>query len=209
VGRSNNRVDLTRYQVSAALNRSFLLWQGTALPPTPTEGLRYTPNPVTPNLALFTGLRGVASAYSNGETQTNLTASIGIAGQLGRFSRPFLDSTSFYLFYSYTALEGESPFLFDRVADTQTISAGITQQIYGPFRFGIQTAYSLNRDREIDTIYTLEYSRRTYAISLSYSPIRESAAINFRISDFNWSGDPGQFSGLGATTVEGGVRTRN
>lgn len=205
--RDNNRIDLTRYQAAATLSRPFLLWYAPPLPATPTEGLRYTPNPIVPYVALVPSVQGVVSAYSSGDTQTSLTGSISLSGQLGHFSRPFFDYTGFNVSYSQTALSGESPFLFDRVADQQVLSLGITQQIYGPFRFGVQTSYNLEDGDNIDTVYTLEYSRRSYSLSVNFSPIREAASLSFRINDFNWSGDPGPFSGLNQNTnVINGVR---
>ena len=203
---ANNRANLTRYQVSAALSRGIYLWTGKALPPTATEGLRYTPNPILPYVALFTGVRGVYTAYSSGDTQNSLEGTIALSGQFGHFSKDFLDYTAFRLSYSNTALDGSSPFLFDRFADEQTASLGFTQQIFGPITFGIQTSLNLGTSRTIDTVYTLEYSRRTYTIDLSYSPVRRSAALTLRVSDFNWLGDPGRFSGLGANSVRGGVQ---
>ncbi|WP_088894235.1 DUF3769 domain-containing protein [Leptolyngbya ohadii] len=205
-----NRVDLTRYQISATLARPILLWAGTPLPPTPTEGLRYTPNPVVPYVALVPSVRGVYSGYSSNDTQASLTGSIALAGQFGHFSRPFLDYTAFNVSYSRTALDGQSPFLFDRVADEQVLSAGITQQIYGPIRFGVQASYNLDTGDNIDTVYTLEYSRRTYSLTAAYSPRREAASLVFRLFDFNWSGDPGPFSGVDpGDNVIDGVRQRN
>lgn len=209
VSRENDRVDLTRYQASASISRPFLLWQGTALPSTPTEGLRYSPIPITPYLVIAPGLTGVFSGYSSSDTQSSLTGSIGLFGQFGHFSRPVFDYTAFNISYSNRLLNGQSPFLFDRIVDEQVLSAGITQQIYGPFRVGIQTALNLDTGRQIDTTYSLEYKRRAYSVSFSFSPVREAAAVSLQISDFNWTGDPGRFSGLGADTVEGGVRTRN
>ena len=209
VSRENNRVDLTRYQASTSLSRPFTLWQGTALPPTPTEGLRYSPVPITPYLAIAPGITGVFSGYSDNETQASLTGSIGLYGQFGHFSRPTFDYTAFNISYSNRLLSGESPFLFDRIVDERILSVGITQQIYGPFRVGIQTALNLDTGREIDTTYSLEYKRRAYSLSFSFSPVREAGAVSLQISDFNWTGDPGRFSGLGADTVDGGVRTRN
>lgn len=192
----DRRVDLTRYQATVSLSRPILIWAGTPLPATPTEGLRYTPNPVVPYVAVTPSIRGVYSAYSNNETQASVNGSISLSGQFGHFSRPFLDYTAFNISYSRVALSGESPFLFDRVADVQVLSAGITQQIYGPVRFGVQTAYNLDNGDTIDTVFTLEYSRRTYSITAAYSPRREAASIVFRLFDFNWTGDPGPFSGL-------------
>jgi Protein of unknown function (DUF3769) len=209
ISRENDRVDLTRYQVSASINRPFILWQGTALPATQEEGLRFSPVPITPYLAIAPGITGVVSGYSSGDTQSSLTGSIGLYGQFGNFSKSFFDYTAFNLSYSNRLSEGRSPFLFDRIADEQVLGAGITQQVYGPFRVGIQTYFNLDTGRQIDTTYSLEYKRRAYSLAVSFSPIREAAAVSLQISDFNWTGDPGRFSGLGADTVEGGVRTRN
>jgi hypothetical protein len=191
--RTNNRISLGRVQASATLSKGFKLWQGKGLAATPTEGLRYTPTPVVPYLSLNTVLTGVGSAYSNGDTQESLSGTIGIVGQLGHFSKKFLDYTGFNLSYTQVARGNLSPFLFDRVADTSVLSGGITQQIYGPFRAGFQTAFNLNTRQEISTDYFVEYSRRTYSILLRYNPRLELGSISLRISDFNWGGNPGPF----------------
>ncbi|MFP5270500.1 DUF3769 domain-containing protein [Coleofasciculus sp.] len=203
--RNNNRIDLTRYQASASLSRSFTLWRGEALPLTPTEGLRYTPTPVVPFLALQGVATGVASAYSSGDTQESLSGTIGLVGQLGHFSRPYLDYTRFNLSYTQIARGNLSPFPFDRVADRIVLSAGITQQIYGPFLAGFQTSYNLDTGEEISTDLFLEYSRRTYSILLRYNPVQELGSISFRINDFNWTGNPGLFDGSAIRPVVQGV----
>jgi hypothetical protein len=203
--RSNNRISLGRFETSASLSKSWLLWQGQGLPATPTEGLRYTPSPVVPNLILGASVSGVASAYTNGDTQQSLSGTIGLSGQFGHFSRPYLDYTGFNISFSQVLQGGASPFLFDRIADTSVLSAGITQQIYGPFRLGIQTAISLNTGQEISTDYLLEYSRRTYNIQLRYNPVQQLGSISFRISDFNWSGNPGVFDNSETRPVIQGV----
>jgi hypothetical protein len=205
--RSNDRISLTRAQGSAALNWGTLLWSGTPLPATQNEGLKYSPNPVVPYLYFYTGLRGVFSNYSSGDNQASLTGTVGLIGQLGHFSRDFLDYTAFNLSYSQTALAGKSPFLFDRVADQQVLSVGVVQQLFGPLRIGFQSSINLDRSREIDTEYILEYSRRTYALTLRYNPVRQVGSIGLQINDFNWTSTPEPFSGSPETsTVEGGVR---
>jgi hypothetical protein len=172
--RPNNRISLARYQASASLNRSFLLWSQPPLPPTPDQGLRYTPNPVVPFLRLNLGLQGVVSAYGNGDTQGVLTGTVGISGQFGNFSRPFLDYTGISLSYSYNAVGGDTPFNFDRINDIQVLSVGLVQQIYGPFRLGIRSNIYLEsqtaRQNNTDTTFTLEYSRRTCLLYTSPSP---------------------------------------
>ncbi len=204
--RDNNRINLTRYQGAIAFNRTFRLWTGKPLPATQTEGLRYTPTPVVPYLALSTGITGVTSLYSNSDTQSNLIGAVGIVGQFGHMSRNFFDYTGFNITYVQLVGRGLSPFLFDRTVDTRILSLGIVQQVYGPFRVGFQTAINLDTNNQISTDYILEYSRRTYGIILRYNPILEIGSLNLRVSDFNWSGGTEPFEGADVTPVEGGIR---
>ncbi len=203
--RTNNRVNLNRYQGSASLSRSFLLWQDKGLPPTAEEGLRYTGVPVVPFLQLNAGVTGVITGYSSGDTQNSISGSIGLQGQIGHFSRPYLDYTGFNVSYSETVPSGSSPFLFDRLVDNKVLSAGINQQIYGPFRLGLQTAINLDNNKQISTDYLLEYSRRTYDIVLRYNPVVQIGSISFRLNGFNWMGNPEPFPGSEVRPVIQGV----
>ncbi len=203
--RDSDRINLTRYQAAAFIDKNFSLWRGQALPSTQDAGLRYTPLPVVPYLDLYTGISGVGSFYSNSDSQLSLEGSIGIRGQLGHFSRSWLDYTGFQLGYSQNIRGEESPFLFDRLVDRRTLSLGISQQIYGPIRAGIQTTLDLNDGEEISTDYLLEYSRRTYNLALRYNPVLEIGSLSFRISDFNWQGTPQPFREQGITPVIQGV----
>jgi hypothetical protein len=203
--RDNNLVTLMRYQGAASLSKSFLLWAGDALPPTPDQGLRYTPFTVVPYIQLITGLTGVTSFYSDGSSQPSLTGNIGFQGQFGHFSEPYLDYTGFNLSYQQAIRGDASPFLFDRFVDTQVLTWGLTQQVYGPVRVGVQSSYSIDANKEISTDYFLEYSRRTYNLQLRYNPQLQVGSINLRISDFNWSGNPGSFEGTDIHPVLQGV----
>lgn len=205
--RENDRISLGRLQGSAALSSGVLLWQGKPLPPTATEGLRYTANPVVPYLQAIAGLTGTTSYYTNGDNQSNLIGTIGLQGQIGHFSRPFLDYTAFNISYSQGLNNGLSPFLFDRSVDNQVLSAGVTQQIYGPFRLGFQTSVNLDTGKATSTDYILEYSRRTYGITLRYNPVLELGGFSVRISDFNWGGGTDPFSEV--KSVVGGVQQDN
>jgi len=187
-------ISLGRIQGSIALSRTFPLWRGKPLPPTPTEGLRYTPSPLIPYVNLGVGATGTSSYYTSGDNQSTLTGSVTISGQFGHFSRPYLDYTAFTLGYSQSLLSGLSPFLFDRAVDNKVLTTGITQQIYGPFRLGFQTSINLDTGKSTSTDYVLEYSRRTYGITLRYNPDLQLGGISFRISDFNWTGGTDPFS---------------
>lgn len=204
--RENNRIGLTRFQTSAALSRFIPLWRGAALPATREAGLRFSPRPVVPFLSLGVGVLGVNSLYSNGDNQASLTGTVSLLGQFGNFARNTLDFTGFNVTLSQTLLSGSSPFLFDRVVDQQVLSAGVLQQVYGPFRVGFQTSLSLNRGETIDTEYILDYSRRTFSITLRYNPVRQLGSLTFRVSDFNWGGVRNRFDDTpGRSTVETGV----
>ncbi|MBW4633387.1 MAG: DUF3769 domain-containing protein [Iphinoe sp. HA4291-MV1] len=205
--RDNDRISLSRLQASAALNGGLFLWQGKGLAPTATEGLRYTPNPVVPFVRAFGGLTGTTSYYSSGDSQNTITGTVGLEGQFGHFSRPFFDYTGFRVSYSQGLNTGLSPFLFDRQVDNRVLSAEILQQIYGPFRVGFQTTVNLDTGERSSTDYIVEYSRRTYGITLRYNPVQELGGISFRISDFNWSGGTDPFSDPSEVKpVVGGVR---
>ncbi|MGA1357368.1 MAG: DUF3769 domain-containing protein, partial [Prochlorothrix sp.] len=184
--RSNNRVDLTRYQASVTLGRGFTLWQGEPLPATPTLGLRYTPVPITPNITLNTGLTGIFSGYSSGDTQESLTGSVGVTGTFGHHSRRWFDYTQLNVSYSRAVQASESPFLFDRIADSQAIGVGIRQQIYGPILAGFQTGVNLDTGEEFNRDYSLEYQRRAFNVALRYNPEREIGSLTFRLYDFAW-----------------------
>ena len=203
--RDNDRTTLGRFQGSAAISRGFSLWQGTALPATATQGLRYTAAPVVPYLNLIAGVTGTSGFYSNGDNQTTLTGTVGLEGQFGHFSRSFLDYTAFRLIFSQSILSGQSPFLFDRAADTKVLTAGLTQQIYGPLRLGVQVSLNLDTGENYSTDYILEYSRRTYGIAVRYNPEQELGAISLRISDFNWTGGSNPFSDSEIKPVVNGV----
>ncbi|HIK05103.1 MAG TPA: DUF3769 domain-containing protein [Trichormus sp. M33_DOE_039] len=207
--RENNRISLGRFQTSVALSRGFLLWQGKPLAATATEGLRYTPRPVVPYLQAVTGVTGTTSYYTNGDNQSTLIGTVGLIGQIGHFSRPFLDYTAFNIFYSQGINSGLSPFLFDRSVDNQVLSAGISQQIYGPVRLGFQTSINLETGEQSSTDYIVEYSRRTYGITLRYNPVLELGGFSIRISDFNWTGGTDPFSDGEVRSVVGGVRQEN
>ena len=158
-----------------------------------------------PYLQITTGVTGVSSFYSDGSSQPSVTGSIGLLGQFGHFSEPYLDYTGFNISYLQAIRGGVSPFLFDRFADTQVLSWGLTQQVYGPFRIGVQSAYSIDANKQISTELFIEYSRRTYNFMVRYNPQLQIGSINLRISDFNWSGNPGTFEGTDIRPVIQGV----
>ena len=185
---------LERYQTAANLTKSFRLWEGQGLPAENKETYNYSPIPVVPYLQLNTGIRGGYSSYSNGDNQSFVGYNVGIQGQFGNFSKSSFDYTGFNLnYYQQYPGSGTSPFLFDRLVNNRVLSAGINQQISGPFRLGIQTSFDLNSGQQISTDYYVEYSRRTYNLVVRYNPVLGLGSIGFRLNDFNWDGAAPKF----------------
>ncbi|NEQ44192.1 MAG: DUF3769 domain-containing protein [Leptolyngbya sp. SIOISBB] len=201
------RVSLGRFQGSVGLSRVFVLWRGEPLPATRDEGLRFTSTPRVPNIQLILSGRGTYTYYTSDDTQDDLSASVGLTGEFGHFSRDFFDSTVFNLTYtrSFVSDAATSPFLFDRNVDDNRLRGGIIQQIYGPFRLGFQTSVNLDTGEVISTDYILEYNRRTYGVFLRYSPTQSSGFLGFRLSEFDWSGRAQRFGGADIRQVEGGI----
>jgi len=204
-GQTNGRISLGRLQGSFSLSRGFPLWSQKPLPPTREQGLHYTSNPVVPYLQLVSGLTGTSSYYTSGDNQSTLTGSIGLVGQIGHFSRKYLDYTAFSIIYSQGLNTGSSPFLFDRSVDNRVLNYGVTQQIYGPIRLGFQIATNLDTGVATSIDYLVEYSRRTYGIVFRYNPVLQFGGVSIRISDFNWTGGTDPFSDGSFKPVVGGV----
>jgi lipopolysaccharide export system protein LptA len=179
---------LNRYQSAVNISKSFRLWEGKSLPADSRETYNYSPVPVVPYLQLNTGIKGSLSSYSNGDNQSAIGYNIGLQGQFGNFVKSSFDYTGFNLNYTQQFQGSTSPFLFDRIADGRTLSAGINQQIVGPFRLGIQSSINLDTGKEFSTDYYIEYSRRSYNFIIRYNPALQLGSIGFRINDFNWDG---------------------
>ncbi len=194
---------LLRLQGATSLSRSFSLWRGTVLPAERELGLKYQAEPVVPGLDAVVGVSANYAFYSSGESQGFLSGTLGLVGTFGNFSKPFLDYTKINISYTQGLVVGRSPFLFDRVADAQTITFGLVQQVYGPFRVGAEQSLNPATGRIVDSNYSLQYDRRTYAIVIRYNPTREIGEVIFRISDFNFSG-----SDDNVTPVTGGLERR-
>ncbi len=196
---------LMRLQSAAVLSRTFPLFRGEPAPAEKESGLRFSPKPIVPKLDAFVTAQGVNSLYSNGANQSVLYGTVGFAGEVGNFAKDFLDYTGFVVSYTQAfSGGGKSPFLFDRVADARSLTAGIVQQIYGPIRLGIQQSWSLDSGNLYDSVYSLEYARRTYAVVIRYNPNQGLGEFLIRISDFNWTRPPSN-----VTTIQNGIEQRN
>ncbi|MEN9210566.1 MAG: DUF3769 domain-containing protein, partial [Thermostichus sp. DG02_2_bins_29] len=181
---ATERIQLTRLQLQASLNRSFPLWspRSRAADPPP----RFSALPIEQGIWLNTGLSSSQSLYSNGRTQSYTSGSIGIDAVIGAFVADTFDYTNLRVTYSNGFLSGASPFLFDRITTREQLVLGFLQQLYGPLRVGAETTLDLQSGQQVDTTYRLGYDRRTYSFSLQYNPVRQSGALELRVGGLNW-----------------------
>ncbi len=203
---SDQQLQLARLQLGTALSRSFPLWQPELLEimsPDTSQAVpqfRFTATPIQQGLWLNTGIGSNQSYYSNGETQSYISGSIGIDAVLGQFLQDTFDYTNLNVTYSNGFLAGASPFLFDRITTREQLILGFLQQLYGPVRVGAKTTIDLESGERVDTTYSVGYDRRTYGINLKYNPVQETGAVEFRVDSFNWNAVPSVF-----TEVTGGI----
>jgi hypothetical protein len=190
---SDGRVNLSRLQAGASLNKSFRLWEGVGSPVNERSTYNYSPVPVVPYLQLNTGVEAKVNTYSNGDSQSLYGFNASLQGQFGHFTAPFLDYTGFNIGYAQNFLNGSSPYLFDRFLDTRVVTAGINQQLFGPFKAGIQTSINIDNGQSLGTDYYLEYSRRTFGILVRYNPVLQLGSIGFKLNDLNWQGQADPF----------------
>jgi hypothetical protein len=195
---------LIRVQGAAVLSRAFPLLRGEPAPAEKETGLRFSPKPIVPKLDAFLSAQGVTSFYSNGASQAVLYGTVGLAAEVGHFARDFLDYTALSMSYTQAFSSGKSPFFFDQVSDVKVLTAAIIQQIYGPFRLGIQQSWNLDSGSVFDSVYSLEYARRTYSVLVRYNPNQGLGEFLIRISDFNWTRPPSN-----VTNVQNGIEQRN
>jgi hypothetical protein len=193
IGASDGRVTLGRLQLGASLTKSWRLWEGTGPDPNDRATYSFSPVPTVPYLQLNTGINAQLNNYTNGETQSLYGYSVSLQGQIGHFVAPAFDYTGFNIGYSEGFLNGTSPFLFDRFQDTRVVTAGINQQLFGPFRLGVQTSINVDNARPIGTDYYLEYSRRTFSILVRYNPVLQLGTIGFKLNDLDWRGQADPF----------------
>jgi len=195
---------LIRVQGAAIVRRAFPLLRGEPAPAEKETGLRFSPKPIVPKLDAFLTAQGVASFYSNGASQSVLYGTVGLTAEVGHFAKDFLDYTALSMSYTQAFATGKSPFFFDQVSDVRVLTAAIIQQIYGPIRLGIQQSWNLDSGSIFDSVYSLEYARRTYSVLVRYNPNQGLGEFLIRISDFNWTRPPSN-----VTNVQNGIEQRN
>ncbi len=190
---SQNFAQLWRANAFLSLNSYLPIWQGKALASTPDAALRYSPVPIVPGFGLQTNISLGVAYYGDGNNQNTLSFSSGATLTLGHFSKPFFDFTQLAVTGSVTVRQGQSPFAFDRAVDLGTIGIGLTQQLVGPLVLsggvGVNVdSQSPNFGESTGSYVELRWQRRSYALSVFYSPYEGIGGVRVKLNDFGFSG---------------------
>ena len=190
---STTIASFSRSSLFASLNSSLPIWTGQPLDPSLASTYRYSPVPVIPGLSLNTNLSVSLFNYSNGTAQNAYSISGGPTLTLGHFTKPFLDYTQLTITGGGSRRTGQSPLSFDQLVDLGTIGVGLTQQIAGPLVFN--GGISMNIDpnspfygRVTGASVELRWQRRSYEMSIFYSPYQQIGGITIKLHDFNFDG---------------------
>jgi hypothetical protein len=190
---SQNFAQLWRANAYGAINSSYPIWIGKALPASRDAGLRYTSVPVVPGLTINTNASANLAYFGDGTNQNVLFFSGGPTLTLGHFSKPFFDFTQLTITGGIGVSQGQSPFGFDQAIDLGTVGIGLTQQLVGPLLFNGGIGFNVdgaspNYGEVTGSFVELRWQRRAYSFSVFYSPYEGLGGVRVTLSDFGFKG---------------------
>ncbi len=154
---------------------------------------RYSPELVRPGLSFMTNIKTSMAGYSVGSMQKLLTFSGGPSLTLGRFDKPYLSYSKLSMTAGATFLDGSSPFAFDRVVDLATLGFGLSQQIAGPLVLDSGVEFNVDKGSKYfgqisNSNIQLRWQRRSYDMSLYFSPHTGVGGLKLSLNDFDFKG---------------------
>ena len=189
---------LYRSSLTNKFSYSYPIWSKNNIDKEINSNYKYSSFVPFQGLILNSSVSTANFLYSDGSNQNALSFNIGPVITLGSFRSNLLDYTKLNLNYNRNFQGGETPFDFDDVGDSANISLRLTQQIYGPLLFRYDTYMNLDREAYDygefkNPSYTLEFSRRAYAVEAYYSTYKEIYGVKLNIYDFGYSGKSPKF----------------
>jgi len=187
--KGENLINSIKGNVFYSLNQKFPII--VANPPNDfvDSSFTYIPKPVTKGLKFDTKLELYSSIYENGQNQSYIGFGAGPEFTFGNFKSKSFDYTKISLMPFYRVKGGESPFKFDNVADKFTLDISFDQQIYGPILLKSRGILNLDSDSDdygefIKSSISLNWKKRSYEVSLYYTPHNETGGIGFTLFGF-------------------------
>ena len=99
---------------------------------------------------------------------------------------------------NYILKDGESPFAFDNIDDTQKLIFNLDQQIIGPLLFSFEGYLNLDNNSNdygkfSNNTYALNIKRRAYSLGAFYKQSSQAFGIQFNVNNFNYLGSSSRF----------------
>ena len=179
---------LVRNVFAAKFYYEFPLWQKNYLNKNIDENYKFSPTIVKEGINWISDINAALFFYSDGSKQEAFSLSTGPQIIIGSFRSDFLDYTQLKITGTFVDRNGESPFVFDNVNETERLSFELKQQIYGPLVFNFQSYLNLENGEFSEKKYGLDINRRAYSIGAYYHPDEEKVGFNFKIYNFDYSG---------------------
>lgn len=159
---------------------------------------KYTPLLIDEGLDWVTRLIITSSIYEDHNSQNIIKFELGPEINLGNLKKKTFDYTSFKAVLGLFEKNGDSPFKFDNLNESERIYLELKQQIYGPLIFAAEVHYNIDKNSSdfnkfVNPKYTLSFNRRAYNFELYTIPDRKISGFNFNIYGLGYEGYGNRF----------------
>ena len=153
----------------------------------------YSPKILNQSLDWVSKLTLSSSIYENHNNQNIIKLEIGPELQLGKLRKKYFDYTNFKAFVELIEKNGDSPFKFDNINESERIYFELKQQVYGPLLLKAEAHYNIDNNSKdfkkiINPKYTLSFNRRAYSFEIYTIPDRKISGFNFNIFGLGYEG---------------------
>lgn len=194
----NELKTLLRNVFTANYSNEIPLWQKNNVDEEIDVSYKYTPQVISPRLSWESSINSGIYFYGDGSQQNAISFSSGPRIILGSYKRKLFDYTDFSLQGNFIIKNGESPFAFDDVSETEKLSISLEQQIIGPLLFSYEGFIVLdNKSDDYGKLSRntlgLNIKRRAYSVGAFYKESNQAFGIKFNINNFNYLGIGSRF----------------
>ena len=195
---SNNLRTSLRNVLTANYENEIPIWKKENIDYQIDSSYKYSPKVINQGLSWLSAINSGIYFYGDGSQQNAISFSSGPRILLGSYKKKFLDYTDFNLQANFIIKNGESPFAFDDIDNTQKLNFYLEQQIIGPLLFSYEGFLNLDNNSNdygkfSNNTYSLNINRRAYSIGTFYKESSNAFGIQFKLNNFNYTGSSSRF----------------
>ena len=195
---SNNLKTAIRNVFTATYENEIPIWQKRNTLEQIDISYKYSPEVIKPGLTWLSSVKSGIYFYGDDSQQNAISFSSGPRIILGSFKKKFFDYTGLNLQANFIIKDGESPFAFDNIDDTEKLKFDLEQQIFGPLLFSYEGYMNLDNSSNdygkfSKNTYSLNIKRRAYSVGAFYKQSSQAYGIQFNINNFNYQGSSSRF----------------